>query len=301
MAGGADLPETLLRKATEDMSALARSLADRRGEDALEWADRAVREAESVRAAEALELGLIDLVADDTAELLSELDGQSVEVDGDDVEIDTDEAVVEDVEMTTGEGILSRLIHPAVALLLITIGVNAILIELSSPGGFVAGVIGVLALVLGFYSLGVLEANMIGLVFIAAAFVLFVLELKSPTHGLLAGGGILLFIVGAMVLFSSGVHGVPWGTVFALAFGTGLFVMFAVGAIVKAMRRQPTTGVEGMIGQRAVVLEELAPVGTVLLQGELWKAREEGDATVPVDSQVRVMEFDGYILVVNLE
>jgi membrane-bound serine protease (ClpP class) len=299
-ASGADLPETMQKKVVEDQSATARSLAERRGEKAARWAETAVRDAKSLSSEEALELGLIDAVADDPQTLLGAIDGLEVEVRGEPVALVVAGSAPVDVPMTTGERLLAMLVHPAVALLLITIGVNAILIELSNPGGYVAGVLGVLALTLGFYSLGVLEANLIGLVFIGLAFVLFVLDLKSPTHGLLTAGGVLLFVFGSAVLFSGGYYDVPWGTILAVAVGTGLFFVFALSAVLRAMRRQPVTGTEGLLGQTATVKAALDPEGTVLIQGELWPATllegaaEEG-------ATVRVLRREGFHLVVETE
>ncbi len=300
-SSGGDLPDTMSRKATEDMSALARGLAERRGEKVVEWADLAVREAASLSSEEALELGLIDALADDGRRLLEELDGMEVLVGGAAVELQTGSANTVEIPMTRGEGLLTVLIHPAVALLLITLGINAILIELSSPGGFIPGTIGVLALALGLYSLGVLNANLIGLVFLAAAFALFVLDLKAPTHGLLTAGGVVLFVVGAAILFSGNYYEVPWPTIFSLALGTGLFFAFAISAVVRTMRRQPTTGIEGLMGKTAVVREALDPVGTVLVWGELWHARSaEGESHEP-GARVVVSGAEGHTLLVRSE
>lgn len=301
-SGGEDLPETMGRKATEDMSATARSLADRRGASAAEWAERAVRDAESIYADEARDLGVVDALADEPAALLVALEGLEVEVAGEAEELHLVDAELDPVPLNTGERLLMLLVHPAVALLLLTVGVNAILIELSSPGGFVPGTIGVVALALGFYSLGVLEANLTGLVFLAAAFALFFLDLKSPTHGLLSAGGILLFVVGAAIMFSGGYYAVPWPTIIALALGSAMFFAFAISAVIRAMRRQPATGAEGMIGQRAVVRTPLDPAGTVLVKGELWKAivAAGGDAgPIGVGRQVRILGIEGHTLIVR--
>ncbi len=299
-AGGEDLPETLGRKASEDYAAMARGLvAERRGPRAVTWAEEAVREAKSASADEALELGLIDAIADDPLLLLASVDGLEVEVGGEMRVLEVAGSEIRTVPMNTAEGMLSRMVHPAVALLLLTIGVNAILIELSNPGGFVAGTIGILALALGFYSLGVLDANLIGLVFMGAAFVLFILDVKSPTHGLLTAAGIGLFIFGAVVLFSGGYYQVPWGTIGGLALGTGLFFAFVLSATVRVMRRQPTTGIEGLMGRRASVRQPLDPSGTVLVQGELWAARIEGEEPVPKGADVSVVGREGYTLLVQ--
>ncbi len=298
--GGAELPTTARRKATEDIAALARSLADRRGETARVWAEKAVREAASASAEEALKLGLIDLVAESPAEFLAQLDGRVVEVEDRRVRLQTARAVIRDVPPSSAERLLAVLIHPAVALLLLTVGINAILIELANPGGFVPGIVGVLALALAFYSLGVLAANWIGLLFIAAAFVLFVLELQSPTHGLLTVAGIGLFVLGAVVLFQGGWYAVPWTTIGALAAGLALFFAFAVGAIFRAMRRRPVTGTEGLVGSTAIVRRLLNPEGLVFVEGELWRARLASGERAPEGARVRVLAREGSTLVVQV-
>jgi membrane-bound serine protease (ClpP class) len=300
-SGGEDLPETLGRKATEDLAAAARNFAQRRGERASAWAERAVRQAASLTADEALELGVIDAVASSPAELLEALDGQEVTVADQPVTLHTTGATLTEEPMSWAERLLALLTHPAVALLLLTIGVNAILIELSHPGGFMAGTVGVIALILGLYSLGALDANMVGLVFIAAAFALFVLDIKAPTHGLLTAAGVGLFILGAATLFSGTDYAVPWATIGALALGTAIFFFFVVRAAVKALRRPATTGMEGLIGAEAEVRQALAPHGMVLVRGELWDARSVDDTPLPAGASARVVGRHGYTLLVRSE
>lgn len=295
-SGGEELPETLGRKAIEDMAAQARALGARRSPEAADWAERAVRDAVSATASEALEIGIIDGIAADVSEMLDEVDGLRVEVLGEPVRLRTADAATEPIEMTASESLLSRLAHPAIALLLLTIGVNAILIELSNPGGYVAGILGALALALGFYSLGVLEANWIGLGFVAAAFALFLLEIKSPSFGLLTAGGIGAFVVGSVILFSGGAYAVPWGMIIVLALGSAAFFAFVVAAAVRTMRRQPTTGGEALIGARARVVAEAAPAGKVALLGEVWDAVSEDGAAIPTGTIVSVVGRDGFTL-----
>ena len=274
-AGGEDLGETMLDKVTEDLAAVARNLADDRGEEAVEWAEAAVREAVSATAEEALELGVIDAVADDPASLLAALDGRSIEVAGAEATIrapDDGAIAPTPIPMNQAERLLSLLVQPAIALLLLTLGANALLIELSNPGGYIAGVIGVLALVLGFYSLGALEANLVGLAFFVVAIVLFVLELQAPTKGLFIVLGALLFVLGSVILFAETAFGVPWVTVIGLTAASALFALFVLGAIWRALKRAPVTGFEGMVGREAEVKRDLDPHGKVLIDGELWEA-----------------------------
>ncbi len=273
--GGGDLPSTMLDKVTEDLSAQARTFAKRRGQRAVDWAERAVREAASATADEALELGVIDAVAESPATLLLALDGTRVEVDGRNVRIRAPELAdiaPEPIPMNAAERLLALLVQPAIALLLLTVGVQALLIELSNPGGSVAGAVGVVALVLGFYSLGALDANWVGLAFFVVAIAMFVLEVQASSGGIFVAIGVLLFILGSVILFADTAFGVPWATVIGLALAMGAFVFFVLGAIWRAQRSQPKTGFEGMLGREAEVKRALDPRGTVLIDGELWDA-----------------------------
>jgi membrane-bound serine protease (ClpP class) len=242
---------------------------------------------------------VIDVVAADAPDLLEQLDGRRVAVRGTRVTLHTAGADIRDVPMTASEGLLSRLAHPAVALLLLTIGVNAILIEFSHPGGYVAGIAGVLALVLGFYSLGVLEANLIGLAFLAAAFAMFALEIKSPTHGLPTAAGIGLFVAGAVVLFSGGAYGVPWGTIIVLAASSAALLAFVVASVRRAMHRRPVAGPEALPGTRGRVVRTVAPTGKVSVLGEIWDAESGDGEQLEVGAAIKVVAVDRLTLTVR--
>lgn len=288
---GADLQETMRRKVTNDLSAQARGFAARRGAKAADWAEQAVREAVSATADEALDLGVIDAVASDPAALVAALDGLAASVAGTPVELRAPAAVdvvLEPVPMTLGERLLGRLAEPTIALLLLTLGVNAILAEFASPGGYVAGLVGVLALVLGFYGLGAIEANLVGLVFIAAAAALFALEVHTPTKGFAGVTGVGLFVLGAVILFSGTAFGVPWVPILSMAAISLLFVVFALGAIARALHRRPVTGGESLIGSIAEVRQAIAPRGAVLVAGERWDAVLDAPSPTPDASPVAV-------------
>jgi len=296
-AGGEDLPEVLGRKATEDMAAMARTYADRRGAEAAAWAEKAVRDAASATSDEALALGVIDHVAASPRALLDRLDGRRVQVAGRSMILATGGAELRAVAPNAAERLLDLLANPAVALLLLTIGVNAVLIELSHPGGFVAGIAGVLAIALGLYSLGVLEANLIGLAFMAAALALFLLDVKASTLGFLSAVGVALFVAGGVILFSGGPFAVPWATLLSLALATGVFFAIVVGAAARTLRRPPLAGAETLIGQTADVRRALRPHGTVFVAGEWWDAELVGaPGPVPVGAKVQVVGRDGYSL-----
>ena len=256
---------------------------------------RAVSEAAAATADEALELGVIDLVASDVTDLLEQLDGRTITVAGEAVTLPFGGLPIEQIPLSPIESFLNTITNPALAAILLTIGLNAILFELSNPGGYAAGVIGVICLLLAFYALGTLNANWVGLGFIGLAFVLFVLDIKAPTHGALTAGGIVSFVLGAFLLFNTSELEVPWVTIIGLAVVTGAFFAFAIGKALAIQRRQPTTGMEGMIGRSAVVRQALEPAGKVLVEGELWNAESEA-GQVAAGERVTITGHDGYRL-----
>ncbi|MCC6946097.1 MAG: nodulation protein NfeD, partial [Thermomicrobiales bacterium] len=184
---------------------------------------------------------------------------------------------------------------PAIAAILLTIGLNAILFELSSPGGWIAGVIGVVCLLLALYALGTLQANWTGLGFVLLAFALFVLDIKAPTHGALTLAGIASFIFGLYLLFNTPEMTIPWGTIIGLGAATGAFFAFVIAKALLAQRLRPRTGMEAILGEVAVVRRTLEPDGLVFVAGELWRARAESGA-LAVGERVIVTGYDGMLL-----
>ena len=292
---GEDLGETLEQKVKEDLKAQARALAQRRGDEAVTWAESAVEEARAATAAEALQLGVIDFVADGLDDLLTQMDGFQVKVGGRELTLRTADATVQDVSMTFVEQFLHIITNPTIAFILLTLGVNALLFELSSPGGYVAGIVGAICLLLAFYSLGVLPVNYAGLIFIVLAFVLFIVDVKAPTHGALTVGGIVSLVAGALILFNSPLYRVSLISVATVALLTGLFFAFAIAKVVQAQRRQSVTGKEGLVGARARARVALDPEGKVLVKGELWDAVSESGA-IEAGDWVEVVAVDGFWL-----
>jgi membrane-bound serine protease (ClpP class) len=295
---GEDLGETLETKVKEDLKAQARALAQRRGEEAVAWAESAIEEAKAATAAEALEMGVIDFVAFTLEDLLEQMDGFEVEVKLREVTLQTAGATVQEVPMTFVEQFLHIITNPTIAFILLTIGLNAILFELSSPGGYAAGIVGAICLLLAFYSLGVLPVNYTGLIFVALAFVLFVVDVKAPTHGVLTVGGIASLVAGALLLFNSPLYRVSLSAVIALAVVTGLFFAFAIAKVAQAQRRPAVTGREGLIGQVAQARTILDPSGTVLIKGELWDATAQ-DGPIAAGESVEIVGVDGFHLQVR--
>lgn len=303
-AQGEDLGETIQAKTKEILKATVRSLAERRGEEAVALAEAAIEDAIAASAREALQAGLIDFIASDLDELLGQLDGFQVQVGGEARVLKTAGLQVIELEQSFIEQVLGMLTNPNIVFILLTIGVQALLIELSSPGGWVAGFVGVVCLALGAYGLGILPVNWFGLVFLLTAFVLFILEVKAPTHGALATAGLASFVVGALVLFNS--PGTPsfQRVSVPLVIGVGVVTAAAFVAIVgfalRAQRRKVAVGAESLLGRIGVAKTRLAPWGSVQVAGELWSAELEGrQGTVEAGEEVEVVAVEGLRLTVR--
>jgi len=303
---GADIEATIYRKLTEDLKATMRNLTERRGEQAVVLAEEMIEDARAVTATEALEKSLIDAIAPDTDSLLRQLDGLSVRVNGRPVILSTADAERETVPMNLIERLLHALSNPLLIGILMTLGVQAILIEISNPGGWVAGFIGVLCLGLGLYGLGTLPSNWLGLGLIAVAFVLFFLEVKTPTTGLLAVAGTGTMLAGLLVLFNS-----PGTPEFAqisiigaasIAVVSAAFFLFLVAKAIRAQQQPPYSGAEGMINMTGVIRTEMVGAdsrsglykGTVLVNGEVWHALSE--TALEPGEKVIVQSIEGMTL-----
>jgi membrane-bound serine protease (ClpP class) len=297
---GQDLPDTLMKKATNILVADIKNLAERRGDKAAQWAEQAVEEAAAATAQEALELGVIDFIAPDLPSLLSQLDGFEIELLGQTRVLETASSPIRHLSLNRFEQFLNTILNPNIAFILMTLGLNAILFELSSPGGYVAGIIGAVCLFLGLYAMGLLPVNYSGLFFIGLAFVLFVLDIKAPTHGVLILAGLVSFVFGALMLFNSPYLAISIPLVIGVALATGGFFFFALTKAVAALSRRSVTGSDGLLGQMAKARTELHPTGTVFLLGELWNAiTEEGN--IVAGETVYVTERDGLRLTVSTQ
>ncbi len=305
-AQGEDLTTTLETKAKEITKATVRALAERRGAKAVELAEATIESAKAASSNEALKAGLIDFVAEDVDDLLAQLDGFEVQMVGGPLTIHTANARSEELPASFIEELLAMLINPNIVFLLLTIGVQALFIEISSPGGWVAGFIGVVCLALAAYGLGVLPVNWFGIIFLITSFVLFVLDVKAPTHGALTAAGIASFIVGALVLFNS--PGTPQfqqvsiPLVILVGVLTGAAFGVLVGFGVRALRAPVLSGRESLGGKIGTAKSNLDPSGQVQVGSELWSAEAaEGSRKIRKGDRVEVVEVLGLRLKVRRE
>ena len=301
---GEDLGETLKAKEIEALKATVRTLAERRSEEAVALAESAIEEAKAASANEALQAGLVDFIATDLDDLLAQLDGFEVHLADGPRTLETTDATTETVEASFIEQLLAMLTNPNVVFLLITIGAQAIFIELGSPGGWVAGFIGVVCLALAGYGLGWLPVNWFGIVFLITSFALFILDIKAPTHGALTAAGIATFIVGALVLFNS--PGTPQfqqvsiPLVIIVGILTGAMFGVIVGFGIRALKTPIRAGREVLIGKTGTATTAFRPTGQVQVGSELWTAEAvEGSRKIRKGDKVEVVEVKGLRLKVR--
>lgn len=303
---GEDIGETSERKLKEVLKAQVRALAEHRGSEAVSLAEETIETAVAVSSNEALEVGLIDYVSDNLEELLGQIDGRVVETASGSHTLATANAVVEYVELTFIETVLAVLTNPNIIFIMITIGVQAILIEISNPGGWFAGFLGVILLGLAFYGLGVLPVNWFGLLILATSFVLFILDIKAPTHGALTIAGVGTLIAGALVLFNS--PGTPQfqrvsvPLVVGMSLFTGLTFAVIVGVALRSQKAPVRTGLEGVVGKSGKV-ETAIPrygAGRVQLASEEWTAElAPGEEPIDEGAEVEVVASKGVRVIVR--
>lgn len=291
-SGGEEIGATMKKKVTNDAAAFMRSLAVERGRNAA-WAERAVREAVSASANEALKLHVIDLIAPDLPTLLDQLDGKQIKAAGQTVQLQTRHALLDRKAMTTLENLLQTLANPSIALLLLNLGMLGLFFELSNPGLIVPGVIGAVFVLLAAFSMGMLPINATGVALIAFAFLCFVAELFVPAFGALAIGGVISLVLGALMLIAPGTPGfeVSRPLIATIALTSGALIAAMVMLAVKAQRSQVSTGSEGLIGMIAEVRVPLEPEGQVFLNGELWRAISQ-EGPVAAGARVKVLAVD---------
>lgn len=298
---GQDMGEHMEAKATNDASAMVRSLAEGRGRNP-EKAVEAVVESSSFTATEALDLDLVDLVASSFDDLIESLDGTEVKrFDGRVVTLDLSNPAVVDLEASPAERLLSVLANPNIAYLLMALGMLGIYVEVTHPGSIFPGVVGVIAMLLALYSLSVLPVNLAGIALIVVGLVLFVLEVKITSFGLLTVGGLVSFVIGSMMLFDSPVPAmrVSLGVIVPTALLVAVVTGFLLSRVLRAHRRKPVTGAEGLVGEVGTVIRALAPKGTVAVHGEYWTATTER-GEVAIGTEVRILEVSGRELVVEV-
>ena len=302
---GSEMDDTASQKAASDVAAYARSLASQRQRN-VELAEKAVTESLSFTEREALDADppLIDLIASDLDDLLEQLDGREVRRwDGSIQVLRTADAEIETVAMSWRQRLLSAIAHPQIAVLLFSLGSLGLTIELWNPGAAVPGIVGAVCLLLAFFAFQILPINYVGLLLILFGLVLLVIEMFTPTYGLLAVSGMVSMLFGAVMLFDSPAPELQLGwpfivsTMLALALVTGALARLGV----KAHRVRAVTGSDGMLGREGRVIDAISAggQGRVSTRGEIWAAAAAPGADIAGGERVQVVAVHGMVLTVR--
>jgi len=297
---GAGSPDkTMEKKLVNDAAAYARSLAQQRGRN-LDWAEKSVRESISSSAQEALAEQVIDLIAEDTAQLLQQLDGRSYLRQGQKKTLNTKDAPLLNIEMNWRLQILSALSNPTFAYMLMMLGMLGIFFEISQPGVILPGVIGTISILLAFFAFSTLPINYVGLLLILLAVVMFILEVKVVSFGMLTVGGIIAMAFGSLMLIDSSQPylQISKAVVAASVIVSAGFIVFASWMVVRTQRRPVVFGQEGMVGERGTAESDIHTEGEVFVHGEHWLARSEIE--IKTGTEVEVIKLlDGLVLEVR--
>lgn len=295
-----EISETMEEKMTSDAAALVRSVATARGRNA-EWAERAVRENLSVTADEALEQGIIDLVANDFDDLLHQIDGRGVTTAWGTAVLRTAGVPVERHPMNLIERFMHIISDPNIAYLLLSIGTLCLMAELSDPGLSVPGVASVLCFILAFMALGSLPVNWAGVALLALAAVLFAIGLFTETEAIVTVAGLVPFILGSLLLFSPftptspaapDLRVSPW-LIGVMSLGILAFSFVVLRAIIAANRLPPQSGAERLVGRRGVACTDLTPEGQVRVELEDWSAVAVDEGSIRAGEPVQVVGIAG--------
>jgi membrane-bound serine protease (ClpP class) len=288
------------KKAVHDAAAYLRSLAQLRGRNA-EWAEKAVREAESLSADEAAKLKVVDLVATDLADLLRQIEGRGIKLAEGEATLALTGAAMVTVERNWKERLLAAVADPNVALILLMLGVYGLLFEFYTPSFGVAGVIGAISLLLALYGLAMLPINAVGALLLLVGIALMTAEAFLPSFGVLGIGGIAAFVAGALMLIDADIPGMEISLAFVVPIAVASALVLAGAGVfaLRARRRPVVAGAEAMVGATAVALEDFEREGWVLAFGERWWARSDTD--LKRGARARIAAVDGLTLVVQPE
>jgi membrane-bound serine protease (ClpP class) len=286
---------TMTRKQVNDASAYIRGLAQMRGRNA-EWAERAVREAVSLSATEALKLKVVDLIAEDVPDLLKRIDGRTLKVAEQERVLHTADAVAVALEPDWRTRFLSVITDPSIAYILILVGIYALIFEFSNPGLVFPGVVGAICILIALYAFHMLPVNYAGLALILVGIAFMAGELFFPAYGSLGIGGAIAFVIGSVILIDTDVpgYGVSLSLVLGIAAAGAAFLFLVLGMALKAHRRPVVSGREELIGSTGEVLEDCEHEGWARVHSETWRIRSS--SPLKAGQRVRVAALNGLLL-----
>lgn len=296
IGGGEEKTDDVMKEKMENYAtSYIEAIADKRGRN-VEWAKSSVKESASITAEKALDLKAIDLIAKDVPDLLEQLDGRKV---GDKI-LHTAGATVVDIPMIARERVFQALWRPEVMFVLMLVAIYGLIGEVSNPGAILPGVVGAIALILVLYMSSILPVNVAGLALIGLAVALFIIDVFAPTHGILTGGGIIAFFLGALMLFNRADPSfrLSLGYIIPGVLLTTAFFLFVVGKGLRAQQLSVKTGREAMLGKIVPVLVPISAAGgKVFIEGELWNA--VSNEPIEKDAPVEIIGMDGLTLKVK--
>ncbi|WP_316818199.1 nodulation protein NfeD [Pedobacter nyackensis] len=288
-------------KATNDAAAFIRSIAEKRKRN-LEWSENAVRNSLSITANEALKENVVDYIALNEIDLLNQIDGHSVELSSGSIILHTKGVKLEYVEMSVADKLLDFISNPDIAYVLLMLGMVGIYFELFNPGAILPGVVGVISLILAFFAMNTLPVNYAGLMLIIFALVLFLLEIKVVSYGILAIGGMVSLFLGSVMLFKSSssldMIRISTGIVVSVTIISTIFFLGIVVMGLRAQRRRTVTGLHILLGKTGAALSPLDPYGQLMVNGEVWIG-ESIKGKIKKGELVKIIKVKGLTLFVE--
>jgi membrane-bound serine protease (ClpP class) len=292
--GEKEISKEMEAKILNDTVAYIRTIAKQRGKNE-DWAEKAVTESVSAQEDEALQMGVIDLVSPSLEDLLSRVDGKEVQLSpGNVISLKVKGVEVKDINMSFRDQLLSIISNPSIAYILLMLGFYGLLYELASPGAIFPGVIGGICLILAFFAFQMLPINYAAVALILFGIILFIAEIKITSYGMLSVAGVISLLLGSIMLIDSPAEFLRISfikVVLPVVLVSAAFFLFALVMVVRAHRRRPTTGREGLAGGKGVAKTDLKPEGVVEIRGELWNAVAE--EAIKAGEKIQVQEVEG--------
>jgi membrane-bound serine protease (ClpP class) len=298
---GTKTQQTISDKITNDLVAFVKSIAEKKGRN-VKWAEDAVRKSKSITEKEALKLKVIDLIAEDLSDLLKKIHGKVIKKEEKEIKLITKGIIPQEIKMNFREKFLHAIADPNVAYILLMLGIYGLIYEFASPGIGLGAVCGGICLILAFFGLQSLPINLAGLLLIILGCILLLLEVFSPSHGVLAIGGIISLAFGSFILIDSSAAPfitVSWKLILSMLIFTTLFFFIGIGAAIRAHRRKVITGKEGVVGEVGIAKTKILKEGLVFAQGEIWNAVAEGDEVIEEGDKVQIVGMEGLKLKVK--
>ncbi len=300
IGGEQQISGDMLEKATNDSVSFIKNLAISKERNA-DWAEKAVRESDSIITSEALELGVIDLTASNIEDLLEKIDGKIIEKSGKAFLINGKIAGTERIEVGFITRFLHIIVNPNIAYILFIIGIFGIIYEFSQPGLGISGAVGILFIILGFYSFSILPINYAGIALIILAIIIFILDIALNLGGILSIAGVASLVIGSFLLINTSAPylKIARSLIISTSVVVSGFIIIVIRAVYKVHKLKPITGKEEFIGETAVVCQDLNPEGLVKVSGEIWKAVSGDGRRIRKGQKVKIISLEGLTLLVT--